>query len=67
MRLVGLLLALLGGFIGYEVIQGQKPQDHLQQLIDLFGHQHPGGVTVTGPSSPTPGLTTGGGGALVQP
>lgn len=43
MRLVGLLLLALGGYIVWEVLQGQRPQDHIQQLIDLFGHQHVAG------------------------
>lgn len=50
MRLVGLLLLGLGGLIVWAVFQGQKPLDHLQQLIDLFGHQHLSGVA--GPAFP---------------
>lgn len=78
---MGLLLAGLGGLIVWAVLQGQRPQDHLRQLIDLFGHQHLSGSVLPafpqGPadragSSSGPGLpsaiTSGGatpGGALV--
>ncbi len=48
MRLVGLLFAGLGGFVVWEVFTGKRPQDHIQQLIDLFGHQH----TSSAPAAP---------------
>lgn len=51
MRLVGLLLVGLGGLIGWSVLQGQNPIDHVRQLIDLFGHQHLPG-TFTGNTQP---------------
>lgn len=67
MRLVGLLMLGLGALIVWEVLHGQSPLDHLQQLIDLFGHQH----TSTSPSpSSAPAPQSGGltpGGALVTP
>lgn len=50
MRVVGFLLSVLGGVITWAVLQGQRPQDHLQQLIDLFGHQHRSGAA--GPGFP---------------
>lgn len=79
LRLVGLLLAGLGGLIVWEVLQGRRPQDHVRQLVDLFGHQHlsgnPGGPAFprgpadrAGSAQTGSGTTSGGatpGGALV--
>jgi hypothetical protein len=53
MRVVGLLLLGLGLLVVWEVLQGKRPQDHIQQLIDLFGHQHVSGQpTNPGPAFP---------------
>jgi hypothetical protein len=57
MRLVGFLLTLLGGFIGWEVVvKGQDPFSHLQQIKQL------GQPTLPASSQPdfrAPGPTTG--------
>jgi len=58
MRLVGLLMLGLGLLIVWEVLRGQRPQDHVQQLVDLFGHQHAAGQ----PPAAAPGAVAGGGG-----
>jgi len=63
MRLVGLLLLGLGLLIAWEVLHGQSPIDHVQQLVALFGHQQ-------APGRPAPAPQQGGataGGALVTP
>lgn len=75
MRLVGLLMLGLGLLIVWEVLQGRSPLDHLQQLIDLFGHQHNASSPPPGPGkgpepAPQPVPQSGGafpGGPLVTP
>lgn len=51
LRLVGFLMLALGGFLLWEVAHGQSPLGHLQQLVDLFGHQHVSGGS-PGPAFP---------------
>lgn len=40
MRLVGVAMVILGGAILGALATGHKPLDLVDQLIDLFGHQH---------------------------
>jgi len=68
MRLVGLLMLGLGLLIVWEVLRGQKPQDHVQQLVDLFGHQHVSGQSSSATSAAAAvAAGAAGGGGLLQP
>ncbi|HKW93305.1 MAG TPA: hypothetical protein VJX92_15530 [Methylomirabilota bacterium] len=69
MRLVGLLMLGLGLLVIWEVLRGQRPQDHVQQLVDLFGHQHVSGQSPSAAmSSGAPAVAgAAGGGGNFQP
>lgn len=51
MRLVGLLLVAIGVVIVWDVLHGKDPQAHLQDLVNLLGHQHASG-TVSATAAP---------------